>query len=441
MLDLAPITNVDDYLVDLERFGIRLGLDNMRRLCEALERPERTFRSLVVAGTNGKGSVAAMTEAALRADGRRTGRYTSPHLVRPEERIAISGKPVTADRFRWAIETVRSAVDRLRRQNRLEAPPTFFEVMTAAAFVVFRQARVELAVLEVGLGGRFDATNVTQPVGIAITSVDLDHEAQLGTSIGAIAHEKAGVIKPNSVVILGERAPEVQDLIATTCHEQGALFIDARKGTSVRIRCTAHDTQLSLETPVRRYDRVRLALQGRHQAANAVTTVRLLEGLVHHGIEVSAHAIVSGLSNAAWPGRLEWITLPSGRVLLDAAHNPSSAQALAEYLAETRNTPVPFVLAVMRDKDVAGIIDILTPQASQIVCTRVSRERALSASALATCVRDRSPGTPVAVESEPEAAVARALADADTVCVTGSIFLIGHFLGTIGARADVVSTP
>ena len=156
MVNLTPSADVSSYLRDLEKFGTKLGLNNINRLCEVLEHPERTFKSLIIGGTNGKGSVAAMTEAALRADGYHTGRYTSPHLVRLEERISIAGKPITTSEFEWAVETVRRAVNRLLREGRLEMSPTFFEVTTAAAFVAFRQAEVELAVLEVGLGGRFD---------------------------------------------------------------------------------------------------------------------------------------------------------------------------------------------------------------------------------------------------------------------------------------------
>ena len=440
MVNLTPSADVSSYLRDLEKFGIKLGLDNMNLLCEALAHPERTFKSLVIGGTNGKGSVAAMTEAALRADGYHTGRYTSPHLIRLEERISIAGKPITTRDFEWAVETVRHAVNRLRREGRLEVSPTFFEVTTAAAFVAFRQAEVELAVLEVGLGGRFDATNVVHPVGIAITTIALDHEAQLGKSISDIAYEKAGVIKPNTVVVLGQTVPEIHDLIAATCREQGARFIDSQQGISMSVYCTPDATRLSLETPVRHYDQVSLGLQGRHQAVNAVTTVRLLEGLAGQGIKVSTPAIISGLTNVTWHGRLEWIKVPSGRVLLDAAHNPAAARTLAEYLAEVRDAPLSFVLAVMRDKDIAGIIDMLAPLASHIVCTTMATERAISASTLADCVRERSPKTNVAVESDPQAAVALALSDAPDTCATGSIFLVGHLLSTIEANENIRCT-
>ena len=437
MVNLTPSEDVSSYLRDLEKFGIKLGLNNIKQLCEVLEHPERTFKSLIIGGTNGKGSVAAMTEAALRADGYHTGRYTSPHLVRLEERISIAGNPITTSEFEWAVKTVRRAVNRLLREGRLEVSPTFFEVTTTAAFVAFRRAEVELAVLEVGLGGRFDATNVTQPIGVAITTIALDHEAQLGKSISEIAYEKVGVIKPNTVVVLGQNAPEIHNLVAATCREHDAKFIDSRQGISVSVHCTSDATQLSLGTPVRHYNQVDLALQGRHQAVNAITTVRLLEGLTHQGIEVSESAIISGLTDVTWRGRLEWIKVPSGRVLLDAAHNPAAAKALAEYLTEIRGAPVSFVLAVMRDKDIAGIIDVLAPLANRIVCTTMSTDRAVSASTLAACVRDRSPKTNAIIESDPQAAVALALSEAADICATGSIFLVGHLLSTIGTDENV----
>ncbi|HAK54263.1 MAG: folylpolyglutamate synthase/dihydrofolate synthase family protein [Vicinamibacterales bacterium] len=432
-------TDLQAYLRTLERFGIKLGLEPMRALCAALGHPEREFRSVVIAGTNGKGSVAAMTEAGLRAGGHRTGRYTSPHLVRLEERIAIDGEPITFDELHSAVLAVRTVVDRLCREHRLDASPTFFEVTTAAAFVAFSRARVDVAVLEVGLGGRFDATNVTTPVGVAITSIDLDHEAQLGRTIRGIALEKAGIIGRGSVAVVGDARRDVQELLADSCRRAGARYVDATQGVVLDVRCTSDATIVSLETPVRRYEEIRLALQGRHQARNALTAVRLLEGLAGQGLEAGAAAIASGLREAVWPGRLQWITLPAGRLLLDAAHNPAAAEAVAEYLAETHPSPIPLVLAAMRDKDVDGILGALLPQASLVVCTKLTSERALPASALADRVRARAPKTSVVIELEPSAAVHRALAHGDVACATGSIVLAGELLRTMPPSTDMTS--
>ena len=431
MVDLATDADLDAYLRSLDRFGIRLGLDAMREVCKALDHPEQSFRSVIVAGTNGKGSVTAMAEAALRAAGHRTGRYTSPHLVAVEERVAIDGHPIEPMAFRQAVQRVQQTVDDLLADGRLSAQPTYFEVTTAAAFLAFRSAAVHVAVLEVGLGGQYDATNVVTPVAAAITSIDLDHQAHLGDSLASIAREKAGVIKPGGLVVIGEQVPDVRTILHAVCHQRQASSIDAVDGSSVAVRVTADGTTLSLTTPVRTYEPIALALAGRHQAVNAVTAVRLLEALDARQLAVSAPTIVSGLRDAVWRGRLEWVTRPAGRVLLDAAHNPAAARALAAFLAETNQPRLPFVLAVMRDKDVDGIIDALAPHADRVVSTTLPGARALPADELAARVRARVRRVAVDTAADPGTALDHAFAHADRVCVTGSIHLVGHLIGEL----------
>ena len=214
-----------------ELFGIKLGLENIRAICEELDRPERAYKTLIVGGTNGKGSVTAMTAAGLQAAGLRTGRYTSPHLTRIEERFVVDGAPVDAAALEAAAAEVLAAEARCLAMGTVAAPATFFELTTATAFSIFRDAGVQVAVLEVGLGGRFDATNVASPVAGAITNVDLDHTAQLGPTIGAIAFEKAGIIKPGMTIVTGERKPDALDVIAARCGDRGATLLHA--GSSV----------------------------------------------------------------------------------------------------------------------------------------------------------------------------------------------------------------
>ena len=432
MVDLVTGADLDAYLRSLGRFGIRLALDTMRCLCAALEHPERSFRSLIVAGTNGKGSVSAMTEAVLRHAGHRTGRYTSPHLVRIEERVAIGGQPIPADEFLSAVRHVQQAIDRLLTSGRLAAQPTFFEVTTAAAFVAFQHAELDIAVLEVGLGGQFDATNVVMPMAVAITTIDVDHQELLGNTVALIAREKAGVIKPGAAVILGDRCPEVQEIVRATCLEREAPFVDAFEGTTSVVEVDEHGTSVSLTTPERQYGRLSLALTGRHQATNAVTAVRLLEELDRRGIRVPPRSVAEGLRDVVWPGRLQWLTLPGGRALMDGAHNPAAARAVATYLSETRQRPLPFVLAVMRDKDSVAMVDALAPHARAIVCTEVAHARALPATELAERVRDRHPDLPVETEPEPLAALALAFRRDSRICITGSIYLVGHLLARLG---------
>ena len=233
-------------LLSLEQIGIKLGLDQIRALVDALGRPDRAFPSIVVAGTNGKGSVTAMLERGLRAAGLRTGRYTSPHLVALEERFAIDGRDITTETFDAAARRVLAA------SVALPAPPSFFEATTALALEVFREARIDVAVLEVGLGGRLDATNVVSSMAVAITAVDFDHEAFLGHTIEAIAREKAGVIKPNGLVVLAPNPPAVETIVSETCATRGARLLRAAHVVIESTTMDAGQAVVTMTTPRRR---------------------------------------------------------------------------------------------------------------------------------------------------------------------------------------------
>ncbi|MGH9330933.1 MAG: bifunctional folylpolyglutamate synthase/dihydrofolate synthase, partial [Vicinamibacterales bacterium] len=289
------------YLFSLETLGIKLGLENIRRLSAALGDPQEAFPSLIVGGTNGKGSVAAIAAAALGASGRRTGLYTSPHLTNLEERFVVDGRPVTPALLRDAAEAIRAASEQIVTSGALPAPPTFFEATTAVAFELFKRARVEVAVLEVGLGGRFDATNIVTPAAAAITSIDLDHTDLLGPTLEGIAREKAGIIKPAVPVVVGERKPGPRAVIEAAAAERGAPFVGAFDGVDLHARMDAGRATIDLKTPRDTYRDVRLALGGRHQIDNAVVAVRLLETLDHAGLGVPREAIVAGLERAVWP--------------------------------------------------------------------------------------------------------------------------------------------
>ena len=307
-----------DFLFSLERLGMKFGLANIAALCAALSHPERAFASIIIAGTNGKGSVAAMCDAAVRAAGHRCGRYTSPHLVRLEERFLVNGAEVSTPMLAAAVARVRDAAEGLVASGALESLPTFFECATAAAFELFRDARVELAVLEVGLGGRLDSTNVVAAIAAAIVSIDFDHEALLGDTLAAIAAEKAGVIKPGIPVVCGPLPAAAMAVVARICGERGATLIQ-----------TGDDARLAREIA-----RLPLALKGEHQRANAAVAWRLLEALDRLGFAVGREAIVEGLTQAQWPARLEWLPYREHGVLIDAAHNPAGARALVAYLAD-----------------------------------------------------------------------------------------------------------
>jgi len=398
-----------ERLFALEQFGIKLGLDNIRAILEALGHPERAWRSIHVAGTNGKGSVAAMVERGLRAAGLKTGRYTSPHLDVVEERVAIDGEAVGRPAFAAAIDTVFTAVDAATRAGTLTVVPTFFEVSTAVAFEMFRQAGVEVAIVEVGLGGRFDATNVLQPEVAAITSIAFDHERHLGNTLSQIAFEKAGIAKPGTPLVVGRLPDEAARRVAAVAAEIGAPLIDAHGTATDRV-----------------YPPLKLSLPGRHQLENAAVAVAVLETWSSRVSFIPTSAIVTGLTDCHWPARLEWLRLADGgELLIDAAHNPAGAAALATYLQDTNLAPIPIVLAVMADKDLAGMVKPLLPVASGFVATTVPHTRARPADDLAAALRVLAPRLPIEAEANAEAAVVRALERSARAVAAGSIFLIG----------------
>ena len=424
-----------DRLFALETFGIKLGLDNISQLCAALGHPERSFASLHVAGTNGKGSVTAMAHAALVAAGLRAGRYISPHLVDLSERFVIGEAPVSADALQRAADDVLDCADALMASGALPVHPTFFEATTAIGFELFRRAGVEVAVIEVGLGGRFDSTNVITPVAGAITSIGFDHQQHLGDTIEAIAFEKAGIIKPGMDVVLGRVPEEARLLVARLAAEKGARLIDA----DADVRVTGNHVDegpLTIETPEDRYGPLSLALRGEHQVGNARVAVRLLETARRRGLAVTREAIERGLTQVDWPGRLELIRLDDGReVWLDAAHNVDGARALAAYLQARHPERPALVIGVMRDKDIEGILTALRPVVSSVVATAAPTPRAIPARDLVARISAMGARVPVRTEADPAAAVEQALATSRTVCVAGSIFLVGAVRDALRRRA------
>jgi dihydrofolate synthase/folylpolyglutamate synthase len=428
------------YLLGLEQIGIKFGLENIRALVDRMGHPERAFRSVHVAGTNGKGSVTAMLDTALGAAGYRSGRYTSPHLVDLTERFVINGRRVETAALAAVVADVRHAIDELRATGALEVQPTFFEVTTAVAFELFRQAGVDTAVVEVGLGGRLDATNVITPVASAITSIAFDHQKYLGSTLGDIAREKAGIIKPGVPVVVGDLGPEALAAIEDTAREQGAELIRAFEGVTIETvrlkRAPPGTTDLStirLRTPTRDYGEIDLALAGAHQVANALVAVRVLEAVDAHGVAVSRDAVVKGLAEVSWPGRIDRRTLPDGReLILDAAHNPAGAAALAAYLAGAGGPKLPLVFAAMRDKDVAGMFLALLPVVGAVFVTQASNPRTTDPEVLAHHARVVAPNVPVKIEPSLDEALDAAWRISRRIVVAGSIFLVGDVIKRIG---------
>jgi dihydrofolate synthase/folylpolyglutamate synthase len=424
------------YLFSLEKFGIKFGLDNIRTLCTALGEPQAAFRSVLIAGTNGKGSVTAMVDRGLRAAGLQVGRYTSPHLIHLEERFAIGGESVDTATLVDVIDQVRRLIDALMTTGALAAPPTFFEVTTAVAFELFRRKGVEFAVLEVGLGGRLDATNCVEPIAAAITSIAFDHEQYLGHTLGEIAAEKAGVIRAGIPLVIGPLDPEPRAVVQSMCASAGARLVEALDDVQVESETVEGRTSIALRTPVREYGWIPLGLRGAHQIPNALVAVRLLEELSRLAPvgRVGPDAIVAALRDVEWRGRLQRIDASHGRqVLLDAAHNPAGAIALAAYLKREFPEPLPLVFGAMRDKDAAAMLQILLPATSVLVVTEPGNTRARPAAELAETARGIAPRCQVEVEPDPMRALERAWAHGPLVCAAGSIFLIGDLLDGLEA--------
>lgn len=398
------------WLLGLELLGMKFGLENMQRLTAQLDHPERHFTSIHVAGTNGKGSVTAMVEHALHAAGYASARYTSPHLEHLEERYVIRGKSVDTPTLRDTVAAVRQAVEAIQHEQ-AGFSPTFFECATAAAFELFRRSRVEIAVVEAGLGGRLDATNVIDPIVTAITSIDFDHEALLGTTLQAIAREKAGIIKHAVPVVIGRLAPESEAVVSETAARQQAPVIVA--GTIPAM-----------------WTSLRPALKGAHQRANVAVAIAVLERLCELGMPVSDSAIRAGVEDVAWAGRLEHLERDGGSYLLDAAHNPAGAQVLAAYLSEIDWSDAALVFGAMHDKKVIGMLEYLLPVVSSVVCTAAPTPRAESAEQLATIARQLS-RVPVYVEPDPARALALARRLSPHVVIAGSIFLLGALRGIL----------
>jgi dihydrofolate synthase/folylpolyglutamate synthase len=385
---------------------MKFGLETTRALAREMGHPERAHPTLLVAGTNGKGSVVAYVDAALRASGLRVGRYTSPHLVRINERIAVGGREIGDAALDRAILRVRAAAERLVRRRVLEAHPTYFEGLTLAAFDHFRAARVQVAVLEVGLGGRLDATNVSEPLCSAIVSIGRDHEQYLGTTLASIAREKAGVLRPGRPAVIGAMPAAARRAIEKVARRLGARLVDASRTPRV------------LPPGL---------LPGEHQSQNARVALRLLQEARRAGLRVDLRRAPRAFAKARWPGRLQWLRAASPPLLLDGAHNPDGVRALARYLRG--RGPFTLVFGVMADKSVAAMARSLFPLARAVVLTRAPGSRAASPEAIA-----RAAGV-TASDAHLEPSVPRALRLAARltppggfVVVAGSLYLVGDVL-------------
>ncbi len=414
------------YALGNEIQTAKLGLERISEVLEELGSPEQRLRIVHVAGTNGKGSTCAMIASALQAAGLRTGLFTSPHLSEPTERIRIDGVPVSHELFAAAFDRVHAAVERLLAAGRIDLHTTYFETVTAMALVIFAGdvgAAVDIAVLEVGLGGRLDATNVVTPELSVITPVDFDHEAYLGRSLEAIASEKAGILKNGTPAVFAAQRPEAAAVLDARAHQ---LAIPVARTEAWRIQDLALDArgsrfhlsgelELDIECP----------LAGAHQVENARTAAVALTRL---GAPTSA--ITGGIAHAQWPGRLERAS-ESPEILLDGAHNPAGARALAAYIAQFyAGRRVTLIYGTMRDKAIDEIAGILFPLAWRVIVTAPRQARALAPDAIRMVAGhpnlDVAPALPDALD------MARDAASDDVIFITGSLFLVAEARTLLG---------
>jgi dihydrofolate synthase / folylpolyglutamate synthase len=404
------------YALGNEVKTAKLGLDRIRVVLDALGRPQDRLRIVHVAGTNGKGSTCAMIESGLRANGLRTGLFTSPHLSQPTERIRIDGAPVSAAEFAAAFERVHAVVEKLLAAGRIDLHTTYFETVTAMALLHFESAAVDVVVLEVGLGGRLDATNVVHPALAVITPIDYDHEQFLGKSIESIAGEKAGILEPGVPAVFAPQRAEAAAVLAARARELGiavtrpdpveALELHPR-GSRFRV------SGIQIDCP----------LAGEHQVTNAATAVAALSLL-----DIPPAAIARGIAAARWPGRLERIS-ENPEIVLDGAHNPAGARALAAYIERFyAGRRVRLIFGAMRDKAIDEIAGILFPLAGEVIVTAPRQSRAIAPEA----VRDAAGHPSVRIAADIEEALAMVRGSDDPVFVTGSLFLVAEARDTIG---------
>jgi len=423
-LDTYPDTVRFLYRLGNEVRTVRLGLERVRALAERLGSPERACRAIHVAGTNGKGSVCAMVASGLEAAGLRTGLFTSPHLLEPTERIQVSGRPISEELFLDTFQRVHRTAERMVHDDALDYHPTYFETVTLMALLAFRELGVETSVIEVGLGGRLDATNIIVPELTAITPIDYDHEAYLGHSLAAIAREKAGILKPGVPAVFSRQRPEAREVLYERAEE---LAVHANSTTDWRIEGLAVDARGSsfvARGPQGEFP-VECPLAGEHQVENALTA-----GVILRNIGVAADAIEEGIRRVRWPGRLELVST-NPEIILDGAHNPAGIRALVSYIRKFyQGRRVWIIYGAMRDKSLEEIAELLSSVADRIIITAPESHRALRQVALERFF------------DHPDVEVASGMPDAlerlkkarpgDTAIITGSLLLVGEAKRLLG---------
>jgi dihydrofolate synthase / folylpolyglutamate synthase len=436
----------------------KFDLAHMRVLLAAMENPERRFPSVLIAGTNGKGSTAATLASILRASGLRAGLYTSPHLVRINERIQINGEPISDATFALIHDLVDRTAERLVEEHELPWHPSFFEMLTAMAFEYFAREQVDIAVLEVGMGGRLDATNVVEPLVGVITDISLDHQKFLGNTVAEIAHEKVGIIRVGGAVVTLPQQPDANDVIGNAILDQGARAISAVPYVPPVSPASAsylqnRDREQSAgppsalaAQPVSRYPLVVMGKQilvetplvGRHQLRNVALAIASAEELTQQGFPITPESVERGIRETCWPGRFQVVPPQPGspEIVMDVAHNPAGAWALRSTLSTCyADRPLTFVFGAMRDKAIGEIAEILFPLAERVVLTKADNPRsATPAEIRAAAVRTSvdildTENVPCAISKAKQLS-----SSGDLIVITGSIYVVGEAMRELGIR-------
>lgn len=436
------------FIDGLSSFYIKLGLDTIRALCSAFGEPQKAFPSILVAGTNGKGSVCSYLSTILRKSGYKTGLYTSPHLADLRERIKIDGQMIPEQRFADILEKARNAADGMSREKKLEQYPTYFEFLTAVAFLWFKEEKIDIGVMEIGLGGRFDAVNIIDPILSVITEIDYDHQKHLGKTLTAIAGEKAGVMRKGKPVVLSVGKPRPKAVLKSLAREKQAIVFDARENTKITVRDIPSDETagsgkavnpvrkrmennvdvIDIVTPKDSYCGIIPSLPGRHQWKNIAAAVGAAERLSDAGYTIDAGDIIFGIENAEWEGRLEWKDwkLP---LLLDGGHNPSGIRSLEDYLNRKLSSKrFSLIFACKTSKDYKKMCETLFPLARRIILPRVEGYQFVDPSLLQQSAAELNKDNIITESLDEAFAKAAIKKDIDFILITGSLHLVGEVI-------------
>ena len=404
-------------LYALRRFGIILGLDTIKSILNALGNPQNDFNSIHVAGTNGKGSVASALSAILHESGYRVGLYTSPHLVRFNERICINNHQISN-------ENVVKSYQAVKRVHHGDRSPTFFEFATAMALYEFSRQQVDWAVVETGMGGRYDATNVIQPAISIITNVSMEHRDYLGNTLAQITREKAGIIKQGTPVVTAVKQKQVRSVVQEVAQKKSAPLFILGKDFTVRQNQSGHFSYYGIENT---WHHVQMPLLGHYQVQNAALALAASELLIKNKAEISQESIKQGLANTRWPGRLE-IVSDNPLVILDGAHNLIAARNLAKFLAENLSKRrITMVIGILDDKPYESMLKSLLPQCSRAIITRAKTDRALAPEKLYAMAKKTI--SDVTIVPDVAGAAKNAIENAgpdDVICIAGSLYVVGE---------------